>query len=51
MTKKQREALEEIANYIIPSYPIEGHGAMVPLEKVIYLRCLAREALKPKAKK
>jgi hypothetical protein len=48
VTKKQREVLEEIAQYVIPSYPIEGYGAMVPLEKVIYLRCLAREAL-PKA--
>ena len=55
MTKRERELIEEIANYIIPSFRFSREGEtveMVPLEKVIYLRCLAREALKPaKAKK
>ena len=39
------EALDEIANYMIPSFPIEGRGPMVELSLVIYLRGLARAAL------
>ena len=39
------EALDEIANYTIPSFPIEGRGPMVELSLVVYLRGLARAAL------
>ena len=39
------DALDEIANYTIPSFPIEGRGQMVELSLVVYLRGLARAAL------
>lgn len=45
MTKKEREVIEEIANYIIAYYPIRD-GKYVRLETVLYLQNLAKELLK-----
>ncbi len=38
-------ALETIAEYILPSFPIQGRGDMVPLETADYLRQIAENAL------
>ncbi len=42
---KKDEVLDEIANYIIPNFTFNGEK-YVPLQNVIYLRNLAREAIK-----
>lgn len=39
-------ALDEIAQAIIPSFPMPGRGDMVDLHTVIYLREVAREVLR-----
>lgn len=49
LTKEQRyfEALDTIAQYVIPSHPINGKD-YVETETVVYLRQVARDALKNK---
>lgn len=49
MTKKHLDALDEIANYILPVYTVNGEK-YVKVEVAEYLRDLAREALKKKAR-
>lgn len=45
MTKKEKELIKEIVNYITPYYPI-GEEKYVKLEVIQYLQKLAKEALK-----
>jgi hypothetical protein len=44
---RQREALETIAGYPLPTFEVDGRGPMVPFENADYLRTMATDALQP----
>lgn len=46
---KYKEALENIANYILPVYNLETFGKAVEFGTADYLRQIAKEALKENA--
>lgn len=46
---RQREALDTIAGYPLPTFDVEGRGPMVPFVNADYLRTVAKDALQEEA--